>query len=102
MDGIINKIKIEKFYYSEMEREDGDTTIYYTIFTFRINNESNLNIERSFTVFNSACDEICSKLLRAVLSYEVYERLKNNYMKLTYEATSQDEFKKYHDSVKKK
>ena len=97
---IINKIKIEKFYYFEKKREYGlglEMIDYYVVFTFRINDESKLNIERSFTGFNSVSDEICSKLLRAVLSYKVYERSKNNYMKLTYEATSQDEFKKLHN-----
>ena len=103
MNEIIKKIKIEIFYYFEMDKDDGyfvrerpDVKYYYVVFTYRINEGSKLNIERSFIVFKSARDEICNKLLRAVLSHKVYARSKNNYVKLTYEATSQDEFKKLH------
>ena len=46
--------------------------------------------------FYSAENEIFSKLLRAVLLYKMYELNKNHFLKLTYEATSQDEFKKLH------
>ena len=98
MDEIINKIKIEKFYYFEKRRYEPEMIIYYVVFTFRINDESKLNIERSFTGFNS--DDISSKLFRAVLSYKAHEEIKNKYVKLMYEANSEDEFKKLHREFK--
>ena len=61
-----------------MERGDGEMTRYHVIFTYRVNKESPINIERNNVCFNSARDEIYSRLLRAVLLYKVYEEKNNN------------------------
>ena len=92
MDVIIKKIQIEKFYCFE-EWGDGGLPKYFVIFTYRVNKESPISVDRNNVCFNSACDETYSKLLRTVLLYKVYEEKKNNCMKLIYEAETEKDFK---------
>ena len=46
MDKSINKIKIEKFYYFEIETEEENNEIkYFVVLTFRFNDESKIKID---------------------------------------------------------
>ena len=56
---------------------------------------------RQFTSLGSVFSEIEIKLFRAVCIHKIMDRSKKYFLKQMYEVTSQNEFKKYYDTVKK-
>ena len=102
MDEIINKIKIEDFKYFEIEtEEEGNEIKYFTVLIFIFDNKSKIEMYKQFTSLASAFSEQEIKLLKAVYIHKIMDRSKKYFLKRMYEVTSQDEFKEYHDRVKK-
>ena len=102
MEEIINKIKIEDFKYFEIETGEEENEItYFIVLIFRFDDESKINIDSHFTSLASEFSERDIKLFRAVCIHKLMDRNKNFFLKRMYEVTTQDEFKKYYDSVKK-
>ena len=102
MDEIIKKIKIEDFKYFEIETEEEDNKIkYFTVLIFRFDDESKIEKYKQFISLTSALDEQSNKLLRVVHIHKIIDRSKKYLLKRMNEVTSQDEFKKYHNSLKK-
>ena len=102
MDEIINKIKIEDFKYFEIETEEKYNEIkYFTVLIFRFDYESKIEIYRQFKSLASAFSEQDINLFRAVCIHKIMDSSKKYFLKRMYEVTSQDEYKKYYDNVKK-
>ena len=91
------------FKYFEIEtEEEGDEIKYFTVLKFRYDDESKIKIYRHYTSnLSSAFSEREIKLFRAVCIHKIIDIGKKYNLKRMYEVTSQDEYKKYYDDVKK-